>query len=106
MPLYTDGIEAGTAFAWWQYMYNDGLNGNGIYYQIDNGSRISVEWQMLDEAGNLTHFIVSYIANIPGNITFYFLSNGDGGADSTIGVQGINANGGKLSYVQNPRYPG
>lgn len=74
-------------------MSSDGQNQRGIYYQIDNSNHLSVEFMLLDRFENLTHFIVTYSSQSVGNINFYYITTGDGGADSTIGVQGQDNNG-------------
>lgn len=78
-------------------MYSDGQNYRGIYYQIDNNNHLSVEYLLLDGSAQLTHFIVTYSAQSPGNINFYYLTTGDGGANSTTGVQGNDDDGSEFN---------
>ena len=96
-PLYTYSLAPGTAAPWWQYMRSDGQSQRGIYYQIDNSNHLSLEYNLLDSSGRPTHFIVTYATQSPGNINFYYLTAGDGGAESTIGVQGQDEDGGRQS---------
>ena len=95
MTLYSDIILTGTALPWWQYMYRDGNNQKGIYYQIDDGNKMSVEWLLLDGASRPVHFLVAYSTTKPGQMNYYYLSAGDGGGNSTVGAQGTGVNGGK-----------
>ena len=97
--LYTDSLVPGTAMPWWHYMQCDGLSGRGIYYQIDNSNHLSVEFNLLDVFGRPTHFIVTYSALSVGTINFYYLSTGDGGASSTIGVQGLDGNDSEFRLI-------
>ena len=78
-------------------MRSDGQSQRGIYYQIDNSNHLSLEYNLLDKSGRQSHFIVTYSAQSPGNINFYYLTSGDGGADSTIGVQGQDEDGSRQS---------
>ena len=94
-PLYSYSLVPGTAIPWWHYMYTDAQRQTGIYYQIDNSNHLSLEYNLIDRAGNPTHFIVTYASQSPGSINFYYLTAGDGGANSTIGVQGQDEDGGK-----------
>ena len=75
-------------------MYRDGANQRGIYYQIDRSNQLSIEWLLLDHDGQVTHFIMTYSAKLLGRVNFYYLSAGDKGRNSTIGVQGLNLKGG------------
>ena len=73
-------------------MYSDGQNQRGIYYQVDNSNHLSVEYLLLNGVGALCHVILTYSAQSPGNINFYYFSAGDGGVNSTIGVEGTDSN--------------
>lgn len=80
-------------------MYSNGQGQSGIYYQIDGGNHLSVEWYLYNYANQLCHFIATYSSLASGNINFYYLSNGDTGTNSTIGVQGLDASGGKWHFT-------
>ena len=90
-PLYASDIPPGSAFPWWHYM--EGVSSDqGIYWQIDKPNLLSIEWLLLDFAGQVTHFIMIYSSDAPGHVSFNYLTDGDMGANSTIGVQGLDAN--------------
>ena len=51
----------------------------------------SIEWLLLDNEDQITHFITTYSDKFPGDINFYYLAKGDNGNNSTVGVQGLTA---------------
>ena len=80
-------------------MQSDAQHNRGIYYQIDSSNHLSIEYNMLDLNQKPTHFIVTYSSQSARSINFYYLTTGDGGANSTIGVQGLDPSGSKRLYV-------
>ena len=85
-------VYPGTAYVWWTNTFCAGTGNQGIYYQIDNANALSVEWLLQDNDGRVYHYLASYNASTPGNISFYYFSAGDGGYESSIGVQGLDVN--------------
>ena len=96
-PLYSATIPPGTAAPWWHYM-NGTRPDHGIFYQIDAPNLLSVEWLLLDAAGQLSHFLITYSSDVSGHINFYYATAGDGGATSTVGVQGLDASNSTLHH--------
>ena len=92
--LYTGSVPPGTAFPWWHYMQGTGAD-HGIFYQIDAPNLLSVEWLLVDTAGKATHFLASYSSYADGHVNFYYVTDGDGGTNSTIGVQGLDTQNSK-----------
>ncbi|MCJ1436946.1 hypothetical protein MMC27_006329 [Xylographa pallens] len=84
----------GTAYVFWQYMQCSGTNEQGIYYQIDNGESLSVEWLLEDDSTPpvVYQYLINYNASTPGLINFYYFSPIGGGGAATIGVQGMDVN--------------
>ena len=87
-PLYAESVPPGTACAWWHYLQGTSAD-HGIFYQIDAPNLLSVEWLLADAEGALTHFLATYSSDAEGRVNFYYVTDGDGGANSTIGVQGL-----------------
>lgn len=93
-PLPFGGLNPGTAAVWWQFLQVvTGTSPEGIYYQIDNGSQLSVEWLIEDANGLVYQFIATYNTSSPGQMSLYYFVTGDGGIDATIGIQGQDVNG-------------
>ncbi|MCJ1400231.1 hypothetical protein MMC11_003435 [Xylographa trunciseda] len=84
----------GTAYVFWQYMQCSGTDNQGIYYQIDNGDSLSVEWLLEDGSTPpiVYQYLINYNASTPGLINFYYFSPVSGGGAATIGVQGMDIN--------------
>ncbi|MCJ1322306.1 Arginase, catabolizes arginine to ornithine and urea [Xylographa vitiligo] len=84
----------GTAYVYWQYMQCSGTDNQGIYYQIDNGDTLSVEWLLEDDSTPpvIYQYLINYNASTPGLINFYYFSPIGGGGAATIGVQGMDIN--------------
>jgi hypothetical protein len=76
-------------------MYSNGSRDSGIYYQIDHGTHLSVEWMLYNSANQLCHWVMVYSTDSVGSVSYYYFSNGDLGSNSTIGVQGIDSSGRK-----------
>ena len=93
LPTY-DALD-GTAFVIWEYMYSTGSNQQDIYYRVDGGSQLSVEWLLNDQNDILTHFILAYNSISLGKAQFYCLTDGGTGNYSTIRIQGAAADGSK-----------
>ena len=80
----------------------------GIYYQIDDygaTSQLSIEYILSaydekDDKG-LYHGIISYLDDAVGDIDFYYFWTGDGGASSSVGVQGYDARHSELNAALN-----
>ena len=90
----------GTAYVFWQYMQCSGQDNQGIYYQIDNGDSLSVEWLLEDDSSPpvVYQYLINYNASTPGLINFYYFSPIDDGEATTIGVQGMDVNGSQFSF--------
>ena len=70
---------------------------DGIYYQVDGaaGSRsLSIEYLLSDENGTSYHVIAVIQEQSPGKLNYFYFSAGDGGANATIGLQGLDLNNG------------
>lgn len=99
LSLPTFEVVPGTALPWWEYLACSGTGQQGIYYQID-GTRLSVEFLLQNLAGLVFHFIVSYESKTPGSVGFYYFSAGDGGANATIGVTGLDSFTSKITALR------
>ncbi|MCJ1310982.1 hypothetical protein MMC25_004651 [Agyrium rufum] len=91
-------LTSGTAAVWWEFLQAAPGTQQGIYYQIDGtaGSpteTLSVEWYLENADGQMSDFIAQYFVSQPGNITYYYFTNGDGGVNATVGVVGNDFNG-------------
>jgi len=96
LPTYT--LNPGTMCVYWQYMYNSGVPGQGVYWQVYSRSLLAVEWLLHDQADNLVNVIMTYNANAPGKVTYYYFTDDSTGQYSTIGVQGVDNQNSKYSY--------
>ena len=99
MDLPTEELTPGTACVWWEYLQVAIGSGDGIYYQLDGavGSRsLSVEYLLSDVSGAPYQVIAVIHEQTPGNIQYFYFSEGDGGVNATIGVQGLDANNGEF----------
>lgn len=96
LALPSTVLLPGTAAVWWQFLQVvTGTFPEGIYYQVDGGNEVSVEWLIEDAQGLVYQFIASYNASAPGQMSFYYFATGDGGSIATIGIQGEDVNASK-----------
>ena len=99
LDLPTEEITPGTACVWWEYLQVAIGSEDGIYYQLDGavGSRsLSVEYLLSDVRGAPYQVIAVIQEQNPGKIDYFYFSEGDGGVNATIGVQGLGANNGEF----------
>ena len=100
--LPTGELTPGTACVWWEYLQVAQSSQDGIYYQLDGagGSRsLSVEYLLSDQDGIPYQVIAVMQEQSPGSLSYFYFTDGDGGANATIGVQGLDSNNSECQNV-------
>jgi len=102
--LYASALPPGTVCVFWRDLVAGPTAQQGIYYQIDNygaSSQLSVEYILTpyvnptnptNSSTQLYHAILVYNDDAVGLVELFYFSDGDGGADATIGAQGFDTN--------------
>ena len=98
--LYANSLPPGVVFPYWTDLVAGNSAQQGIYYQLDTYSsnmQLSVEYILTayNDLGStsptLYQFILTYDSDAPAVFSLFYFSMGDGGANATIGVQGIDS---------------
>ena len=106
--LYASNLPPGVVFPYWEDLVAGNSAEQGIYYQIDNyGSNIQLSVEYILTAYNdlgsssptLYQFMLTYDSDAPAVFSLFYFSAGDGGANATIGVQGMDSSSSK--YLAN-----
>ncbi|KAI4142716.1 MAG: hypothetical protein L6R39_004834, partial [Caloplaca ligustica] len=88
-PIPTTQLPTFSALGFWDDTVINQGQPQGIFYQIDNGNRVTFEYYLshYQAAGEYYHFLISYSASNPGVFTYTYYQVSDLGASATVGMQ-------------------